>query len=109
MDVDEDKTDEAVLVLLWLTLHDGNRAWKGFDWDALDRLHGKGLIGNPANKAKSTVLTEEGCSAPRNSSIGSSCARHSLSGPRLSFRGRNRSWRSVRARLLRKSGFPCCE
>jgi hypothetical protein len=60
MDIDEDKIDETVLALLWLTLHDGNRAWKGFDWDALDRLHSKGLIENPANKAKSVVFTEEG-------------------------------------------------
>ena len=60
MDIDEAKIDDAVLALLWLTLHDGNRAWKGFDWDALARLHNKGLIGNPVNKAKSVVLTEEG-------------------------------------------------
>ena len=60
MDVDEDRIDEAVLALLWLTLHDGARAWKGHDWDALDRLHRKGLILNPASKAKSVVLTEEG-------------------------------------------------
>ena len=60
MDVDEDRIDEAVLALLWLTLHNGVRAWKGHDWDALDRLHRKGLILNPANKAKSVVLTEEG-------------------------------------------------
>ena len=60
MDVDEDRIDEAVLALLWLTLHDGARAWKGHDWDTLDRLHRKGLILNPANKAKSVVLTEEG-------------------------------------------------
>ena len=60
MDVDEDRIDEAVLALLWLTLHDGARAWKGHDWDALDRLHRKGLILNPANKAKSVVLTEDG-------------------------------------------------
>ena len=26
MDVDEDRIDEAVLALLWLTLHDGVRA-----------------------------------------------------------------------------------
>ncbi|VVE23956.1 hypothetical protein PHO31112_03279 [Pandoraea horticolens] len=25
----------AVLSLLYLTLHDHNRAWKSFDWDAL--------------------------------------------------------------------------
>jgi hypothetical protein len=60
MEVDWDKIDDAVLALPWLTLHDERRAWKGFDWDALDRLHEKGLIGNPANKAKSVVLTDEG-------------------------------------------------
>mgnify|MGYP003614007330 CR=1 FL=1 len=43
-----------------LTLRDGGRAWKGFDWDAMDRLHRKGLIHDPANKAKSVVLTTEG-------------------------------------------------
>jgi hypothetical protein len=60
MTVDTDKIDEAVLALLFLTLHDGWRAWKGFDWDALDRLHEKGMIADPANKAKSVVFTEEG-------------------------------------------------
>ena len=60
MDVDEDKIDQAVLALLYLTLHDGYRAWKGFDWDALDRLYDKGMIGDPKNKAKPVWLTEEG-------------------------------------------------
>ncbi len=60
MRIDPDKIDDAVLGLLWLTLHDECRAWKGFDWDALDRLHRKGLIDNPANKAKSVVLTDAG-------------------------------------------------
>ena len=46
--------------LLYLTLHDHWRAWKGFDWDALDRLYQKGLIDDPVNKAKSVVFTEEG-------------------------------------------------
>jgi hypothetical protein len=46
--------------VLYLTLHDRDRAWKGFDWDALDRLHEKGMIEAPASKAKSVVLTEEG-------------------------------------------------
>ena len=50
----------ATLTLLFLTLHDHWRAWKGFDWDALDRLYQKGLIGDPVNKAKSVVFTEEG-------------------------------------------------
>ncbi|WP_298854986.1 DUF6429 family protein [uncultured Ruegeria sp.] len=60
MTIDEDKVDNAVLALLWLTLHDERRAWKGFDWDALDRLHHKGLILDPIGKAKSVVLTDEG-------------------------------------------------
>ena len=30
------------------------------DWDAMDRLHDKGYIGNPKSKAKSVTLTEEG-------------------------------------------------
>jgi len=60
MDIDMDKIDEAVLALLYLTLHDGVRAWKGHDWDALDRLYRKGMIENPVGKAKSVVLTDEG-------------------------------------------------
>jgi hypothetical protein len=60
MKPDPDKIDDAVLGLLWLTLHDECRAWKTFDWDALDRLHQKGFIDNPASKAKSVVLTDEG-------------------------------------------------
>ncbi|WP_299987345.1 DUF6429 family protein [uncultured Ruegeria sp.] len=60
MKIDDDKVDDAVLALLWLTLHDERRAWKGFDWDALDRLHQKDLILDPKGKAKSVVLTDEG-------------------------------------------------
>jgi hypothetical protein len=60
MDIDVDKIDEAVLALLYLTLHEGVRAWKGHDWDALDRLYQKGMIDNPVGKAKSVVLTDEG-------------------------------------------------
>ena len=62
MDVDTDKIDEAVLALLHLTLHDQFRAWKGHDWDALDRLYQKGMIDNPVGKAKSVALTDEGLS-----------------------------------------------
>ena len=49
-----------MLGLLYLTLHDGCRAWKGADWDALARLYQKGLIDNPATKTKSVVFTEDG-------------------------------------------------
>ena len=64
MEIDRDKIDEAVLALLWLTLHDERRAWKGFDWDALERLHARGLIADPVNKAKSVILTDEGMNRP---------------------------------------------
>jgi hypothetical protein len=60
LELDHDKIDEAVLALLFLSLAGEGRAWKGFDWDALDRLHKKGYIGNPASKAKSVLLTKEG-------------------------------------------------
>ena len=61
MEYDKDKVDEMVLALLYLTTHDqGTRAWKGMDWDTMDRLHDKGYIGNPKSKAKSVTLTEEG-------------------------------------------------
>ena len=60
MEIDTDKIDDAVLALLQLTLHDGRRAWKTFDWDVMDRLYRKGMIENPANKTKSVVLSEDG-------------------------------------------------
>ena len=65
MEYDEDKVDEMVLALLFLTLHNNYRAWKGHDWRAMDRLHKKGMIENPVGKAKSVVLTEEGLQRSR--------------------------------------------
>ncbi len=60
MDYDEGEIDDTVLALLYLTLHDDTRAWKNFDFDAMDRLHEKGYICDPRGKAKSVVLTDEG-------------------------------------------------
>jgi hypothetical protein len=60
MEPDSEKIDRAVLALMYLTLHDGCRAWKSFDWETTGRLHKKGLIEDPANKTKSVVLTEQG-------------------------------------------------
>ena len=60
MKLDHEKIDRAVLALLYLGLHDEYRAWKGFDWDAMSRLHEKGYISDPVGKAKSIVFTEEG-------------------------------------------------
>lgn len=57
------KLDEIVLALLHLNAfadHGTVRAWKSLDWDALERLHARGLISDPRSKAKSVVLTEEG-------------------------------------------------
>jgi Domain of unknown function (DUF6429) len=62
-----EKIDDAVLALLHLssfTERAGEftftRAWKGQDWEALNRLHEKGLIENPKNKNASVVFTPEG-------------------------------------------------
>lgn len=60
MEPDYEKIEKAVLALMYLTLHDGRRAWKSFDWETTNRLHEKGLIENPINAAKSVVLTEQG-------------------------------------------------
>jgi hypothetical protein len=60
MNIDTEKIDETVLALLYLTLHNGYRAWKGFDWEVMNRLRQKGMILNPVGKTKSVVLTEEG-------------------------------------------------
>jgi hypothetical protein len=60
MDYDDDRVDDAVLALLYLTLHDGCRAWKGHSFDVMDRLFEKGFIADPKGKVKSVVLTEEG-------------------------------------------------
>jgi len=60
MPLNTDKIDDAALALLYLTLHDGRRAWKGFDWDVLGRLHDKDMIHDPVGKVKSVVFTDEG-------------------------------------------------
>jgi hypothetical protein len=60
MALNTDKLDDTALALLYLTLHDGCRAWKGMDWGVLGRLHDKGMILDPVGKVKSVVFTEEG-------------------------------------------------
>jgi len=35
------------------------RAWKGFDWETLNRLYEKGLISDPKSKAKSVALSDK--------------------------------------------------
>lgn len=65
MNYDVDKIDEYTLALLYLVTHEkheglGTRAWKGFDWTTLNRLHEKGYISEPTGKAKSVEMSEEG-------------------------------------------------
>ena len=65
MDTDTDKIDEMALALLYLTHFQQKQgypyqAWKGMDWDVLNRLHEKGYIGDPKNKNKSIIFTDEG-------------------------------------------------
>jgi hypothetical protein len=62
MNYDEEKVDEMVLALLYLTsftVGGITRAWKCQDWDVLNRLHEKGLISDPKSKAKSVMLSED--------------------------------------------------
>jgi hypothetical protein len=63
MEYDEDKVDEMVLALLHLTTFKegmGIRAWKGHDWNTMDRLYKRGYISDPQNSAKSVRMTETG-------------------------------------------------
>jgi hypothetical protein len=63
MDYDQDKVDDAALALLYLTMRNdgtGTRAWKSYDWAAMERLHQKGYIADPKGMAKSVAITEEG-------------------------------------------------
>ena len=61
----DDRIDETVLALLYLNICErprfgAARAWKSLNWDAMDRLHESDLISDPASKAKSVYLTDEG-------------------------------------------------
>ncbi len=58
--IDWEFVDEAALALMLLGFHEGSRAWKGFDWEVLNRLHDKGFITDPKTKAKSVIFTEKG-------------------------------------------------
>jgi len=60
MEIEKDKIDNAVLALLQLGLHNGDRVWKSFDWEAMNRLHEKGYITDPVGKTKSVIFTEQG-------------------------------------------------
>lgn len=60
MDYDQTRIDEAVLALLAAFSFDEGRAWKGFDFAVMDRLHAQGLIHEPRGKSRSVWLTPTG-------------------------------------------------
>ena len=68
MEYDRDRVDDMVLALLYLTStrdQFGVRAWKGLDWDTLDRLHRKGYISDPRGKGPTCTLSETGAQLSR--------------------------------------------
>ena len=60
MEYDMKLIDDAVLALLAAYSSDDGNAWKGYDFEIMNRLHEQGLISNPVNRNKSIWLTEEG-------------------------------------------------
>jgi len=63
MEYSKDEVDDMVLALLYLRTfkaEDGLRAWKSQDWGVMERLYGKGCIGDPKTMSTSVVWTEEG-------------------------------------------------
>ena len=60
MEYDMKLIDDAVLALLAAYSCDDGNAWKGYDFEIMNRLHEQGLISNPVNRNKSIWLTEEG-------------------------------------------------
>lgn len=60
MKYDEKLIEGTVLALLTTFSSDNGNAWKGFDFQIMNRLHEHGFIRNPVNKSKSIWLTVEG-------------------------------------------------
>lgn len=60
MEYDDKLIEEAILALLATFSFDHCNAWKGFDFETMNRLHEQDLISNPVNKSKSIWLTAEG-------------------------------------------------
>lgn len=60
MKYDDALIEEAVLALLATFCSDSGNAWKGYDFEVMNRLHTQGLITNPVNRNKSIWLTEQG-------------------------------------------------
>ena len=63
MRYDDKRIDETVLAVLYLNAFDDNgvsRAWKGINWECMNRLFESGMISYPRTTGKSVVFTQEG-------------------------------------------------
>lgn len=58
--IDDRLLEDAVLALLAAYSSDNGNAWKGFDFELMNRLHEQGFISDPVNRNKSIWLTAEG-------------------------------------------------
>lgn len=65
MEYDEKLIEDAVLALLAAYSSDKGNAWKGFDFEIMNRLHEQGFISDPVNRNKSIWLTAEGLERDR--------------------------------------------
>lgn len=78
MQYDDKLIEDAVLALLAIYSFDEGTAWKGFDFEIMNRLHEHGFISNPVNKKKIRLVDGRGVGA-----------RARGSGPAVSDRGGN--------------------
>ncbi|MBC3436771.1 hypothetical protein HU735_15215 [Pseudomonas sp. BW16M2] len=60
MEYDDQLIEDAVLALLATFSFNNGNAWKGFDFQVMNKLHEKAFITKPWGKAKSVWLTPEG-------------------------------------------------
>ncbi|MCO7574233.1 MULTISPECIES: DUF6429 family protein [Pseudomonas chlororaphis group] len=60
MEYDDRLIEDAVLALLAAYSSDQGNAWKGFDFQIMNRLHEQGFISDPVNTNKSIWLTAQG-------------------------------------------------
>ncbi|MBE8592680.1 hypothetical protein IQK56_18090 [Pseudomonas sp. MAFF 301449] len=60
MEYDDKLIEEAMLALLVTFSSENGNAWKGFDFETMNRLHEHGFISDPVNKNKTIWLTAEG-------------------------------------------------
>ena len=72
---DEERIDRAILALLYLGLHEDNRAWEGSDWNAMNRLHEKDYISDPVGQSQVRCLHARWFERDRTSCFGTLAAK----------------------------------